>query len=423
MTIQPGADLLVGLGPDVRSDVPPGHAAGRAEAPPRDGASSVLRRIGSAAEGCRPRRGGRGVVVERVAARVDGRAGGGHEVPAADLELGHRANERNVDDRGGQRDAALGALPAGVDLERDLVAIDRGDGPIEDLVEGRQVRRVVDQARGHSATGGRVLGRGWVRGDGTAGGRRGAEAGPEGDRERDGTREGEATDHGERAAGRWKDGTCDVDRSRCAPGPSPIRGRDSRRARHPPGTGRQRGAGRSDRVRSACSFRCSFPCGTVCAPHISRCPARVQIFQVFVGRVSGERGGEAFSGSIQADGYGVRGDPEDRGDLLIAQLFPGDEAQEFLVGGREGGQGGECGAVVVLAGTHRGRDVLDAEQGREPFPTAKAAAMVGQDPPRDGVQPRERLFRRDGVDLAPGDREGLGGHILGVGEGLGRRIA
>jgi hypothetical protein len=39
------------------------------------------------------------------------------KVPAADLEVGHRADECDVGLGRGQRDAAVGALPALVDLE------------------------------------------------------------------------------------------------------------------------------------------------------------------------------------------------------------------------------------------------------------------------------------------------------------------
>ena len=117
-----------------------------------------------------------GGVVERVAARVDVRAGRGHEVAAPDCEVGHLAQERDVGVGRGQGDAAAGALPVLVDVERDLVAVDGGDGAVEDDVEGRQVRRVVDEARCQSAASGRgVLGGTRVRGDRRAAGRRGAE--------------------------------------------------------------------------------------------------------------------------------------------------------------------------------------------------------------------------------------------------------
>ena len=112
---------------------------------------------------------------------------------------------------------ALGVLPAFVHREGDLVAVDGGDGAVEDGLEGGQVRRVVDEARGDAATGGRVAGRVRVAGrirrlgrsrDGGDGWRRlGAEAVAEGDRERERDRadDGEPTDPRERAA-RMSDG-------------------------------------------------------------------------------------------------------------------------------------------------------------------------------------------------------------------------
>ena len=49
--------------------------------------------------------------------------------------------------------------------------------------------------------------------------------------------------------------------------------------------------------------------------------------------LSGEGVGEARAGSMEADGNRVRRDPEDRRDLLVAELLPGDEAEDLLVGG------------------------------------------------------------------------------------------
>ena len=122
---------------------------------------------------------------------------------------------------------------------------------------------------------------------------------------------------------------------------------------------------------------------------------------------------------MEADGDGIGGDAEHRGDLLIPQFLPRDEAQDLLVGGRQRRQRGECGSVLALPGMHRGRDVVDAEKRRESLPAAEASAMVGEDPPRDGIEPRKRLVGRDGADLAPGDGEGLGGHVLGISDSLG----
>lgn len=152
---------------------------------------------------------------------------------------------------------------------------------------------------------------------------------------------------------------------------------------------------------------------------MSLCPAWVRIFQVTFVSFPGEGVGESGPGSMEADGGRVRRDPEDRRDLLVPQLLPRDEAQELLVGGRKGGKGDEGRPVAVIAGAHRGRDVLDAQERRESIPPAGAPSMVGEDPSGDGVEPWKRLPGRDALDLAPGDGEGLGRHILGVGKRLG----
>ena len=151
------------------------------------------------------------------------------------------------------------------------------------------------------------------------------------------------------------------------------------------------------------------------ALHISRCPARVQTFQVVV-RSSGESVRETRPGAMKADRDGIRRDPEHRCDLLVAQLFPGDEPQELLVGRRERRQGDEHRPVEVLAGSDRGRDVLDAQERGKSLAATAAAAMVGEHAPSDRVEPRERLGIGDQVELAPGDGEGLGGDVLGIGK-------
>jgi len=143
------------------------------------------------------------------------------------------------------------------------------------------------------------------------------------------------------------------------------------------------------------------------------------MFQVVGISCSGEGVGVAGAGSVEADRHRIRGDAEDFGDLLVAEFFPGDKAQQLLIRGRQRGQGDEGGSVVVVAGAEGGRDVLHAQECRQSLATTVATAMVGEDAPGDGIEPREWLLGRDGVELAPGDREGLGGHVLGIGEGPG----
>ncbi len=139
---------------------------------------------------------------------------------------------------------------------------------------------------------------------------------------------------------------------------------------------------------------------------------------MILARSAREGFGEARSGSMEADGDGVRRDPEHCRDVLVAQLLPGDEAQELLVGGRKRGQGDEGGAVAGLAGVYRRRDVLHAKEGGQSLASTVATSMIGQHSPRHGVQPGERLRGGDGVELAPGDREGLGSDVLGIGKVL-----
>ncbi len=49
-------------------------------------------------------------------------------------------------------------------------------------------------------------------------------------------------------------------------------------------------------------------------------------------RGSGQGVREPSASAMEADGDGVRRDPEDRRDLLVPEFLPGDEAQDLLVG-------------------------------------------------------------------------------------------
>ena len=50
-----------------------------------------------------------------------------------------------------------------------------------------------------------------------------------------------------------------------------------------------------------------------------------------VGSFAGKGVRKAGAGSMEADGDCVGGDSQDRRDLLVTELFPGDEAQDLLV--------------------------------------------------------------------------------------------
>ena len=117
---------------------------------------------------------------------------------------------------------------------------------------------------------------------------------------------------------------------------------------------------------------------------------------------------------MEADGDRIRRDPEDRRDLLMPELLPRRQAQDLLVGRSEQAKAREAGPsrssprrIGVATSSTRSRAV-------EPLTPAEAAALIGQHPPRDRVQPRQGVGR-DGVEFAPGDRERLGGDILRVG--------
>ena len=122
--------------------------------------------------------------------------------------------------RRGQRDAPLGALPALVHRERDLVAVDGGDGPVEDRHRrwaGSPGRRRGTRPRRHRRPGSRMatgssdapglrrrcrrIGRCRVRGDRPSDRRHADCAESDGERERDDADDGEPADPDERAAG------------------------------------------------------------------------------------------------------------------------------------------------------------------------------------------------------------------------------
>src|SRR5688500_4886074 len=95
---------------------------------------------------------------------------------------------------------------------------------------------------------------------------------------------------------------------------------------------------------------------------------------------------------MKANRDGVRGDPEDGRDLLIAELLPGDEAEDLLIGGREPPQSREGRSVAVLARAQRRGDVvLGAQERRQPLPPTRATALVRKNASRNRVEPRQRL--------------------------------
>ena len=138
-----------------------------------------------------------------------------------------------------------------------------------------------------------------------------------------------------------------------------------------------------------------------------------------------ERGGEPTPGAVQADAGGVAGTAEDDGDLAGVEAFPAGQREDLAVGVAEAAERGRHPFQA-------GRRVAVVRLGRQfgPEPHAQrgaallAAALVGEHPPGDPVQPRPGgLPGRNVVDPPPGGEEGLGDDVGGVFGVAGRRSA
>jgi hypothetical protein len=84
---------------------------------------------------------------------------------------------------------------------------------------------------------------------------------------------------------------------------------------------------------------------------------------------------ELLFGPVQANGYGVGGEPEHSGDLGGFELFPRPQVEQFPIGVAEFGEGGvEFGVEGVVAVGHRARLAFGPVDEAEV--TAAGAAVV-----------------------------------------------
>ena len=114
----------------------------------------------------------------------------------------------------------------------------------------------------------------------------------------------------------------------------------------------------------------------------------------------------------------IGADAENLCDLFITQPFPCDEPKQLLIVRAQPLKGRErcSGGLSRLSADAMSR----LQSGREEGAAIVPAALVGERPTRDRVQPRElcvQLVRE--VAAAPGNGEGLGGRILGIRQGPG----
>jgi len=109
---------------------------------------------------------------------------------------------------------------------------------------------------------------------------------------------------------------------------------------------------------------------------------------------------------------------EHGGELIAVQVLPGDQGEQLPVGLVEVRQGGHDGAVGRRPLGHGlradDRDLVP-QPGLEPFASLQPAALVGQHPPGDAVQPQASVVAvRHVVQPAPGDHERLRDDVGGV---------
>ena len=320
------------------------------ETPPSDGASVSLEsgQLPKAAAHCGR---GLGVVVERVAAGADRRAGGGDEVAATDLNSG--SGPSRATSTCGAVSVMLPSAPfqPSLTVEGDLVAIDGGHGAVEDGLEGRQVRRVVDEARGDAATGCRVAGGSGVS-TGSGSPRSGAESGrrsrcrgrrrtrARSRRRRRGRRPRE------RAAGMSDGGIVLLSGHEVLL--DPRRHAGETRVGYVVRMDRVGSAQPVDRIGSGRDAHSPTPFQSApCVPFTS---ADVRLGSRYFRSSSGELRARASAKRARArwrrmaTAFGVI--PRTAAIGLVPELLPGDEAQDLLVGGRQGAEGGEGGAVA-----------------------------------------------------------------------------
>lgn len=116
---------------------------------------------------------------------------------------------------------------------------------------------------------------------------------------------------------------------------------------------------------------------------------------------------------MKADRDGIDADPQDDRDVRVAQLFPGDEAEELLVVRAEALERRHGRAATGRTIDNEG---LAPEAIEEPDASVGPPPLIREDPSGDGVQPGEAMFLgRSVTEAAPGHQEGLRGGLLRVG--------
>ena len=85
---------------------------------------------------------------------------------------------------------------------------------------------------------------------------------------------------------------------------------------------------------------------------------------------------------METDGDRIRRDPEDNSNLGMGEVFPGDEAQQFLIVGPEQAQGPDPRALVLTPKLVR-RPIEELESVKEARASVTAASVVGQDASTD----------------------------------------
>jgi hypothetical protein len=135
----------------------------------------------------------------------------------------------------------------------------------------------------------------------------------------------------------------------------------------------------------------------------TRCPAGSGIFH----RLSdgGELALEPGTRSVEADSDGVRGNPQDHGDLGVPEVLPGDQPQQLLVLRIQPGERLQRGAARGRADPPR-RSGLMAFLSRTPSPERRCAARrwfastrraVASNHPRDASPAGTSRRRRQAI--------------------------
>lgn len=122
---------------------------------------------------------------------------------------------------------------------------------------------------------------------------------------------------------------------------------------------------------------------------------------------------EPSAGAVYPDGDGIDADAEHGGDLRVRQSLPGQEAQQLLLVAAQPPQRLDGRTRWAVLGHQRSGHLFAPVQ---ESPAAHfTAALIGQHPPADAVEPgSSRLASRDLAEASPGDGERLRDSVLGI---------